>query len=755
MLEILRRIIQEVNAATGLLEALDTVVCEIRRAVGVDVCSVYLAVPGGDLVLMATEGLNPDSRYRVRLKRSEGLVGLVAERADPVNLEDAPEHPRYKYFPDTGEERYHAFLGIPIIHQRQLLGVLVIQQRIRRRFDEDHVAFLVTLAAQLAGAIRYAEFSGEIHSLLPATEARDRFVKGLAGAPGVACGKTWVVFPSRDIAAIPDRLVAHPKGEVRRFRRAVDRVQREMLDLKDRMGDILPAEERVLFDAYIMMLGSEALVHRTIERIREGNWAPGALRQSVQENAAVFEEMEDEYLRERANDIRDLGRRIILHLDQSGGQTSAEFPEDTILVGEDVSVAELADVPTERLRGLVSGSGSTSSHVAILARALGIPAVMGVIDLPFNRLEGKDLILDGYSGRVFVEPGPAVHREYARVEREERELASHMEGFVARSARTPEGEQVPVYVNSGLVAEINTHLQCCSDGIGLYRTEFPFMLHERFPGEEEQYQVYRQVLETVAPRPVAMRTLDVGGDKALPYFPVEEKNPFLGWRGVRMTLDHPEIFLTQLRAMLRANVGLNNMRILFPMVSSPNEVDEALNLLERAWYELLDDEADVVIPERGVMIEVPSAVYMIESIAKRVDFVSVGTNDLVQYLLAVDRNNARVAELYHSLHPAVLRALLDIVEGAHRKGKPAGICGEMASDPAAVILLLGMGYDHLSVSLAGLPRVKWVINTFGRRQAREVLEQAMEFEDPAATRALLDETLIRAGLGGLVRPGGR
>ncbi len=754
MLEILRRIIQEVNAATGLAEALDTVVCQIRRALQVDVCSVYLAVPSGDLVLMATEGLNPDARYRVRLKHSEGLVGLVAERAEPVNLEDAPSHPRYKYFPDTGEERYHAFLGIPIIHQRQLLGVLVIQQRACRRFDEDHVAFLITLAAQLAGAIRHAESSGEIRSLFQGAESPDWSVRGIPGAPGVARGRAWVVFPSRDIDAIPDRRVADPKREVRRFREAVDRVQREMLDLKDRMGDILPAEERVLFDAYIMMLGSEALVHRTIERIREGNWAPGALRQSVQENVAVFEEMEDEYLRERANDIRDLGRRIILYLEKSDGQAPAEFPQDTILVGEEVSVAELADVPTECLRGLVSGSGSASSHVAILARALGMPAVMGVADLPFNRLEGKDLILDGYSGRVFVEPGEAVRKEYARVEREERELSMHMESFVARSARTPDGEHVPVYVNSGLVAEINTHLQSCSDGIGLYRTEFPFMLHERFPGEEEQYRVYRQVLETVAPRPVAMRTLDIGGDKALPYFPVEEKNPFLGWRGVRMTLDHPEIFLTQLRAMLRADVGLHNMRILFPMVSSPAEVDEALNLLERAWYELLDEDADVVIPERGVMIEVPSAVYMIESIARRVDFVSVGTNDLVQYLLAVDRNNARVAELYCSLHPAVLRALVDVVEGAHSQGKPAGVCGEMASDSAAVILLLGMGYDNLSVSLAGLPRVKWVINTFSRSQAREVLERALELEDPAAIRALLDETLIRAGLGGLVRPGG-
>lgn len=753
MLGTLRRIIQEVSAAEDLAQALDTVVRQIRLALGVDVCSAYLVAPDGRLVLMATEGLNPDARYQVRLNPGEGLVGLVAERAEPVNLDNAPEHPRYKYVPETGEERFHAFVGIPMVHQRQVLGVLVAQHGARRRFEEDHVAFLITLAAQLAGAIRHAELSGEITSLIRGSRVGDRSVRGVAGAPGVAAGRAWVVFPSRDLEAVPDRRVVNTKREVRRFRRAVERVQNELHSLKERMGSVLPAEERVLFDAYIMLLGSESLNQRVQAHIRQGNWAPGALRQSIHENAEVFEEMEDDYLRERAQDIRDLGRRILRHLEQTEGRSDEDLPGRVVLMGDNVSVAELADIPQDRLLGVVSGRGSASSHVAILARALGIPAVVGVADIPFGRVDQKEVIVDGYAGRVFLDPSEEVTREYLQVEKEEQALSSHLAGLAKNPAQMADGESVAVYVNGGLLAEINSFFQSCADGIGLYRTEFPFMLRDRFPGEDEQCEVYRRVLEAVAPRPVTMRTLDVGGDKALPYFPVDEENPFLGWRGIRLTLDHPEIFLTQLRAMLRANAGLNNLQILFPMVSSSGEVAEARTLLERAWYELLDEDRSVVMPRVGVMIEVPSAVYLMDSLSRQVDFVSVGTNDLVQYLLAVDRNNPRVADLYRSLHPAVLRALQEIVTAAREAGIPAGVCGEMASDPAAVVLLLGLGFNNLSVSLAGLPRVKWVINSFSRAQAADIARQALEMEDPTAVRALLEETLIQAGLKGLVRPG--
>jgi len=361
--------------------------------------------------------------------------------------------------------------------------------------------------------------------------------------------------------------------------------------------------------------------------------------------------------------------------------------------------------------------------------------------------------VDGYAGRVFIQPSEQVRTEFERLAREEREFAAGLTEYAKEPAVTTDGVHVPIFLNSGLLADIDTSTQQHADGIGLYRTEFPFMIREQFPGEDDQYRIYRQVLESVAPRPATLRTLDVGGDKMLSYFPVIEDNPFLGWRGIRIMLDHPELFLTQLRAMLRANEGLGNLQILLPMVSSVGEVDESRHLLERAGRELSDEGVAVTMPKLGVMVEVPSAVYLAGALAQRVDFLSVGTNDLVQYLLAVDRNNSRVADLYHALHPAVLRALRQIVIGAHESGKPVSICGEMAGDPAGVILLLGMEIDSLSVSLASLPRVKWVVRSFSRANAKILFEQALDLYEPDQIRKLLNDALVAAGLGGLVRAG--
>jgi len=755
MLDTLRRIVQEVNSAENLNQALDIIVARVREALQVDVCSVYLVLPGQeDLVLMATEGLNPESVSWVRLRFNEGLVGLVAQRAEYLNLDNAPLHPRFKYFPETGEERYHAYLGVPIIQHRQSVGVLVVQQREQRRFDEEHVAFLITLAAQLAGAISHAEVMDEVVSRRPAPGQTEVLLSGVAGSPGIGLGVGLVAYSPADLDAIPDRAVDAIEDEVAEFREAVAQVQSDLGALKERMGELLPAEEQVLFDAYVMMLGGDTLVERTVELIRAGNWAPGALRESVRESAGVFEEMDDPYLRERATDIRDIGRRILSRLQQAHARDKS-FPERTILVGDDLTASQLAEVPPERLAGIVSARGSGSSHVAILARAMGVPAVMGVADLPAGRMEGREIVLDGYGGRLYIEPSRDVREEFLRLAEEERELTEGLRDLALEPAVAPDGDRVPVYANSGLLADIKPSLESGAEGIGLHRTEVPFMVRERFPSEDEQCAIYRQVLESFPACPVTLRTLDVGGDKSLSYFPVKEDNPFLGWRGIRITLDHPEIFLTQIRAMLRASEGLDNLQVLFPMVSSLNELSEALNLVARARGELLDEGVVVPAPRTGVMVEVPSSVYLAEEFAREVDFLSVGTNDLIQYLLAVDRNNARVAGLYRALHPAVLRALVQTVDGGHRAGKPVGICGEMAADPAAVILLLGMGVDSLSVSVGSLPKVKWVVRSFTRRQATDLLQQALATDDPAATRALLDEALVEAGLGGLVRAGKR
>lgn len=756
MLEVLRRIVQEVAGARDLDHALAIIVKRIKQAMAADVCSVYLSDYSHQRhILMATDGLNPAAVGQVFLTMGEGVVSVVAETAEPLNLDNAPDHPRYRFVAETGEEYYHGFLGVPIIHHRRVLGVLVVRQRDSRKFADDEVAFLVTMAAQLAGAIAHAEASGGIGRarMADAEAVAGNILEGLAGAPGVGIGTALVMYPPADLDAVPDRQPANIETEIIALKTAMSTVQAEMQSLGERVGTHLSAEEKALFDAYSLMLNSETLMTALETRIRAGNWASGALRETINEHARVFEQMDEPYLRERAQDIRDLGRRILVCLQSAGRRKPPPYPERAVLVGEEITASMLAEAPRERLVAVVSASGSRSSHVAILARALGIPAVVGATELTAGKLEGRALVVDGYRGRVYVDPSETVRNEYQRLAREEAVLVAGLEGLRDLPAETPDGTRIPLYANSGLISDVAPSLTSGAEGIGLYRTEFPFMIRDRFPGEEEQRRIYRQVMEAYTPRPVVLRTLDVGGDKPLPYFPIAEDNPFLGWRGIRITLDHPEIFLVQLRAMLRASIGMDNLRLLLPMISQLSEVAEAKHLVERAYQELLSGGEKIVMPPVGVMVEVPSAVYQAEEIARRVDFLSIGTNDLTQYLLAVDRNNSRVASLYDALHPAVLRAIHQVVTAGHRQGKPVGVCGEMAGDPTAAIVLLGMGVDSLSMSVASLPRVKWAIRNIRRDQAQTILTEVLEMEDAAAVRQHLEQVLDGAGLGGLVHAG--
>ena len=723
-----------------------------REIICADVCTVYLTEQEtGEHVLRATEGLAADSVGHVRFGLYEGLVGLVSERAEPVNLDDAPSHPRYRYISETGEQRFHGFLGVPIIQHRKVLGVLVVRQQESRRFDEAEVTLLVTLAAQLAGAIAHADISGGIVVEDQQHQPISRIIRGRPGAPGVAVGTLVVAYERAHLDEVPDAAVADIDVEVAHFEKVVAGVRVELQEMKDRFDPSLK-EERVLFDAYLMMLDGDSLVEGTITRIQTGNWASGALRDTIQEHATMFESMEDSYLRERSSDIRDLGRRILLRL-QSGSPRARVFPENTILVGEDLTATHLAEVPGDRLVGVISAKGSTASHVAILSKALGLPAVMGVADLPVRHLEGKEVIIDGYRGQVYLSPSKVVRNQFERLATEEAELSKSLGELRDAPAVTTDGQKMPMYINAGLLADISPSLESGAEGVGLYRTEIPFMIRESFPGEDSQVKIYRQVLEAFSPRPVVIRSLDIGGDKMLPYFPIHEENPFLGWRGIRVTLDHPEIFITQLRAMLKASVGLSNLHVMLPMVTSVDEVDEAMILLHRAYEELLDEGEKVTFPKLGVMIEVPSAVYQADLLARRVDFLSIGTNDLTQYLLAVDRNNAAVADLYDSLHPAMVRAVLQVTAAAQEVGTPVGVCGELAGDPLGAILLVAMGVDSLSMSSGSLSRVKKTICGFSRVEANGLLEEALKQEDPESIRELLRTAMEEKGLGGLVRAG--
>ncbi len=751
MLEVLRRVIQEVNGARNLDAALATMVRRIRKAMRTDVCSFYLYDAEIEaLVLMETIGLHSQAVGQVTLRVGEGLVGLVAEREEPLNLEDAPSHPRFRYFEATGEERYSSFLGVPIIHQRRMLGVLVVQQAEKRRYDEEDEAFLITMGAQLAGVLAHALATGSLSK--PTLPGGQAMFTGVPASPGMAIGEVVVVAPLADLDSVPDLIPTDVEHEIARLKEAIECVREEIRAAGERLANRISAQELALFEVYQQMLSEAALSQEVEKRIREGQWAPGALADVVRRHVQYLERVDDDYLRERTADVRDLGRRVLAHLQEETPQTPANFPESTILVGDEISVATLGEVPRERLAGLVSLRGSSTSHVAIVARAMGIPTVSGMVDLPLPRLSGAEVVLDGHRGRLFVRPTDELKARYSSLIAEEVALTEVLEHEQDLPSETPDGYEMPLMVNTGLAFDTAVSLKKRISGVGLYRTEVPFMIAERFPGEQEQARLYRDQLESFAPLPVVMRTLDIGGDKDLPYFPIEEANPFLGWRGIRVTLDHPEVLMVQLRAMLRAAQGLDNLQILLPMVTNVDEVDDALRLLDRAIRELGEEGVVSPGPRVGVMLEVPATLYQLDALAERVDFFSVGSNDLTQYLLAVDQNNPRVASLYDSCHPAVLCAMARLAEESRRLKKPISVCGELAGDPAGALLLMGMGFDSLSMNAPSLPRVRAAIRRVSIDAAKALVQETLALNTPVAVRSHLFGRLSEWQLAHLLPP---
>lgn len=762
MLKILKRIVQDVTTANDLTSALSTLVQRVREAVSVDAASVYLIdQKKSEYVLVATDGLNKKAEFCVRVSMTNGLIGMVGRREEPINFDRAHDHPAFHVDPLLEEDELNAFLGVPIIQHRRLYGVLTIQRREQRCFDDAEEAFLITLAAQLGGLIAHADATGELLQLTESSPApilkseMNQFVlNGIGCVSGVAIGTAIVVYPVADIEAVPRRPTDNVDEEVAIFYTALKVARDNMQRLGRRLLSLIDEEEHVLFDVYLRILADDGIGSEVEEEIRgEGLTAQAALAAVIKRHVHQFENMKDEYLRERASDFRDLGRRVLAELQSFSQEEEIIYPKRTVLVGDEITAAMLAEVPLGQLAGVVSAKGSNNSHVTILARALGVPAVMGVRGLQLSQLSRRAMVVDGYNGQVIVSPSRALLAEYKQLAQEEDELNQSLVSLRDKPAETVDNYRISLQVNTGLAMDSGLSMSVGAEGVGLYRSEIPFMSRDRFPSEDEQYIIYRQLLKAFAPRVVTMRTLDIGGDKVLPYFPIEEENPYLGWRGIRITLDHPDVFLLQVRAMMRANEDLNNLRIMLPMVTSLSEVDEAARLIDQAYHELLEEGVKIEKPPLGVMIEVPSAIYLAREFAKRVDFLSVGTNDLTQYLLAVDRNNARVAPLYDALHPAMLMALGKIVEGARAGGIEVSVCGEMSSDPMAVIVLLAMGFNTLSMNSASLPRVKWIIRTFSISQARKLLADVLEFSHPGEIRAHLKQALIDEGLGGLVRAG--
>ena len=758
-LKTLRLIFQEASDLQQPLQLLELIVSRVQTAMGAEVCSVYLMNEETDeLVLMATRGLDPASVGKVRLPRGEGLVGQIARQQCLLNVPEASAHPSFRYFPETGEESFHSFLGAPIISFRRLLGVIVVQRAQAVAFSDEQEAFLITVAAQLSGTIREVL---DKTSLSSAKVAGDESLqsnlkyRGVKGSTGLAIGTLHWVSHTHQLAEAREGHCEDANAEIERFRTALNQAKQELKAGGERMENALPKDVQALFGVYRVIMDDRELAAEIESHIRAGWNAQTALRKTMESHARIFENMDDAYLRAKAEDIRHIGERVYACL--LGNEKREPLPArgSVILIGRNLSIADVAQVPPSRLSGIICTGGSSLSHLAILANALGVPAVMGIGDVKASLVHGQEAVIDGYRAQVIFNPVANLRKEYRKLAQQEKKLVSGLSDLRDLPAMTPDGFRVRLMANTGLLADITPGLLHGAEGVGLYRSEIPFMVHESFPSEEEQVAIYRRVLEAYAPRMVSMRTLDIGGDKPLPYYAINEGNPFLGWRGIRFTLDNTSIFLSQIRAMLKASIGLENLKILLPMVTQIDEVKEFRLLLNEALGQLKADGLAVRTPEVGAMIEVPSMTHVLDQLARHVQMISIGSNDFTQYLLAVDRNNPKVSDLYDWLNPAVLRSLAGTIKAARRYRLEVSLCGEMASDPVAVLLLVGMGLDNLSLSAYNLPKTKWVIRTVPKSECDKLLAKAVKTENSAETRRLLEGTLDRYGLGGLIRAGAR
>lgn len=761
MLTKLKRIVKEVNQTPVLDDALSGVAKSLKEAIKVDSVSIYLAnYEKQHFTLRATEGLAKSAIGNVSIGFSEGLIGLIGQREEPINISNAQTHPRFKHYPEVQEEQYHAFLGAPIIHQRKVLGVLTLQQQRKRLFSQDEEAFLVTLAMQLAVEIVNAEARGRFSLSDDHPEQNEiKSVKGVPGSSGLAAGVGVVQNLLVNLRNHVPKRSGDRETQIQNYRSAVMQTREQVEVLSQRIQGEVPDDVQAIFTLYHHLLDANSLGREVEQKITLGWDAATSLKMVVENYITQFQGMSDAYMRERAVDVEDLSNRILanlLNLDTSR-LTREELPDKCILVAEELTATMLAEFPKGKLCGLISIRGSSNSHAAIMARALGVPAVMGVTGVPLSLLDNKDILLDGYTGGIIVSPNQTIEREFQQLIQEEKLLSDKILAQDDLPAVTKDNCLLSLLVNAGLSADIENTYSSYADGVGLFRTEIPFMMRQRFPTEKEQVELYRAMLSAEPDKPFTMRTLDVGGDKPLPYFPMTEENPFLGWRGIRLTLDHPEVFLVQIRAMLRASIGLQNLQIMLPMITSVSEVLEAKRLISQAFFEVQEEakvqDGTLYHPKIGVMLEVPAVIYQLPQLAKIVDFFSVGSNDLTQYLLAVDRNNARVSELYDSYHPAVLAALNNIAQQANDLNVPITLCGELAGEPGGTILLMAMGYRKLSMNSHSLLKIKWVARSANLTDAKVLLNEVLAMSDPKDVRERVNLYLESIGLGGLIRAG--
>ena len=759
-LDILEDISTLISHSHDLQETLDSIVATVAERMQTEVCSIYILDRDKKrLTLRATRGLDPESVDKVSMGIGEGLTGLVIERMKPVMVADTLAHPRYKYFPETHEEHFHSFLGVPLIERKLPIGVLVVQTSRRREFARDEIRVLTAISAQATSIIVQARlveslatkeqerksFQKRMNEAIrrlrsyegarreTATKSRQRWrgrLGGLAASPGFGRGKAFVLQPRMDLSAIQKKKARNPEHERERFRGAVERGIEQIDVVKTRMSQLISREESAIFDVYRLILEDPAIIQQIeAQIIREGYVAEYAIKIVFEQYLQSISNIADEYLRERTTDVKDAAQRLLENLSGISGQ-QYDVPDDAILVAEDLSPADLSMLEGDKFRGIALATGGVTSHASILAKSFEIPSVVAVEQLTELVHQGDMLIVDGNAGSIHVNPNSEVIREYDRLERDYAELNRALAGLKNLPAETTDGHRVSLYANIGLLTDVAFAQLHGAQGVGLYRTEIPFLSHRDFPSEEDQYALYCRVVEGMAGKPVTIRTLDIGADKYPSYMRsvTAEPNPFLGWRSIRISLEVEEIFKTQLRAILRAG-ELGRVRLLIPMISSLEEIQKVKEILAEAKNELEREGTPYDRQmELGIMVEVPAAVQLAERFLREVDFLSIGTNDLIQYILAVDRSNRKVASLYEPLHPAVLAALNSTIETGKREGKRIAMCGEMAGDPLCALLLLGMGLEEFSMGSLYIPVVKKAIRSISYQTAKSTAQIVLEMD---------------------------
>jgi phosphotransferase system, enzyme I, PtsP len=736
----LLRQIREAMESGGPVQArLDVAVRIIARSMVAEVCSLYLRRGSGDLELFATEGLSREAVHVTRLGPGVGLVGEIVKLGRPLNLSDAPNHPAFSYRPETGEDPYHAFLGVPLLRGGRAIGVLVVQNRTERVYADDEVEDLqiiaMVLAEMVAGGERLAE--GALKDVEIAPHKPER-LKGVRFAEGLAYG----VAVLHEAPVPREQLLSEDAtAEEIRLKDAIAALQTQIDEMMDGQHGLVGASFEVL-ESYRMFAHSRGWNRSLEEAVRSGLTAEAAVERVRSEHRATVGQARDPYLRERLHDLEDLNDRLLRHLSGDGGHVHQELPENAILIARNLGPADILEYDRGRLKGILLEEGSIASHAGIVARALEIPCVGRLAGLRDRVNQGDPVIVDAESGEAYLRPRhDVVEALKARMSVRDQRRAEF-----ARLRDTPaftrDGAKISLLMNAGLAVDLDILAETGAEGIGLFRTEFQFMVAEELPRFNAQTQLYTRVLEAAAGMPVTFRTLDLGGDKILPYLEAErEDNPALGWRAIRMGLDRPALLRLQLRALIAATRG-RELRVMFPLVASVEEFRAARALVdvEIAWAERRGRPAPSLL-RVGAMIEAPALVWHLDALLPMTDFVSIGTNDLMQYMFAADRGNPRVADRYDPLSPPALRALKTIQDACAESGTPVSVCGEMAGRPIEAFALIALGYDQLSMPPGGIGPVKQMVLSCDREAARRGVDSLLKGTEGSVRSQV--ETLAR------------